>query len=380
MKDAHLIRNCVLLSLPTAALMFLGAYFLAFVVPVIQKNEREAVKSASRDVAEQLKEGAVAPDFRWKYEAGVEEGGEWAAIFPASMTWKAWGAKGQMGRYGWGWRDIEGGRVVWVRTDGVTALGKLTDIGETDYALWLWTACPLLMAALLAATVFAVRRMHAYAKVRDDFLAAAAHDLATPLSVMRYMICHDHDEAFSLCDKMVRLVGNITDFVSLGGRVREPSAEPFCIGDAFDEAYCVFEKDYADEPSGPVKILGDRDLTVLADMGLATQILWNLLGNELKYAAPFGEVSVEFRAEKGFVCIEFADEGEGMSEEEMAHAFDRYWRSKSESTVGKGGFGLGLCTSRENARRMGGDITVGRNGDRGCVFTLRLPAEGRTDT
>ena len=68
MKDAHLIRNCVLLSLPTAALMFLGAYFLAFVVPVIQKNEREAVKSASRDVAEQLKEGAVAPDFRWKYE------------------------------------------------------------------------------------------------------------------------------------------------------------------------------------------------------------------------------------------------------------------------------------------------------------------------
>ena len=365
-----------MLSLPTAALVLMGAYFLAFIVPVIQKNEREAARGAARETAERMKEGSLPPDFAWKYGKGVEGGGGWAAAFPASMTWKAWGAVGHIGKYGWGWRDMEGGRVVWVRTDSETALGKLTGIAETEYAVWLWTACPLLMAALLAATVFSVRRLHAYAKVRDDFLAAAAHDLATPLSAMRYMICHDRDEAFALCDRMVRLVGNITDFVSLGGRVREPSAEPLCIGDAFDEAYCVFAKDFADEASGPVKVFGDRALTVMADSGLVTQIMWNLLGNELKYAAPFGGVSVAFRAEGRFVCVEFDDEGKGMGDGDMAHAFDRYWRAKSSATAGKGGFGLGLCTSRENARRMGGDITLKRSAAGGCRFTLRLPAEG----
>ena len=138
----------------------------------------------------------------------------------------------------------------------------------------------------------------------------------------------------------------------------------------------VFAKDFADEASGPVKVFGDRALTVMADSGLVTQIMWNLLGNELKYAAPYGEVSVVFRAERGFVYAEFADKGKGMRDDEMAHVFDRYWRSKSSAAAGKSGFGLGLCTSRENARRMGGDITLKRSAAGGCRFTLRLPAEG----
>ena len=75
----------------------------------------------------------------------------------------------------------------------------------------------------------------------------------------------------------------------------------------------------------------------------------------------------------GFVRAEFADEGQGMTRRQMRRAFNRYYRARTALESGKGGFGIGLCTSRESARAMGGDLTVRQNEPRGCVFTLTLP-------
>ena len=107
---------------------------------------------------------------------------------------------------------------------------------------------------------------------------------------------------------------------------------------------------------------------------MTLQILWNLFGNDLKYAAPYGKVAVRFAAEGQFVKVEFVDEGQGMSSRQMKKAFDRYYRAKTVLESGKGGFGIGLCTAREFARAMGGDLTVHANVPHGCVFTLSLPA------
>ncbi len=107
---------------------------------------------------------------------------------------------------------------------------------------------------------------------------------------------------------------------------------------------------------------------------MAVQILWNLLGNDLKYAAPFGRVSARFFRDGSFAVVELADEGKGMSRREMSRAFDRYYRAKTILECGKGGFGIGLCTAREFAEAMGGSLEVRANVPRGCVFTLRLPS------
>ena len=62
-----------------------------------------------------------------------------------------------------------------------------------------------------------------------------------------------------------------------------------------------------------------------------------------------------------------------MSKQQMRKAFDRYYRAKTVLESGKGGFGIGLCTAREFARAMGGDLTVRANAPSGCVFALTLP-------
>ena len=94
----------------------------------------------------------------------------------------------------------------------------------------------------------------------------------------------------------------------------------------------------------------------------------------MKYAAPYGMVSVRsfVRGEK--VVVELADEGPGMAAAEMRQAFDRYYRAKSVLKTGKGGFGIGLTTARDFARAMGGDLTIKANTPSGCIFTLTLLA------
>ena len=232
----------------------------------------------------------------------------------------------------------------------------------------------LVLAFLTAMTLGSFRR---FDRERDDFVAAAAHDLTTPIVAMRRLIGRNDEEAKRLNERMSLVVGNLKDFLRLGSKRREPVVSRFDIVALAHEAYALFEGDYEDTESGAVNF----DLTrldggiaeVAADETMTLQILWNLFGNNLKYAAPYGKVGVRFFVEDDAVIVEFADEGMGMTSVQMRRAFDRYYRAKTVLETGKGGFGIGLCTSREFARSMGGELSVRANEPKGCVFTLRLP-------
>ena len=231
-------------------------------------------------------------------------------------------------------------------------------------------------------TFFGVRFLVNYVRARDDFVAATAHDLATPLVAMRMMIGRDDGEAKNLNERMIRLVENIKDFLRLGGRRAPPKPSRFDFLKAYGEAYSLFREDYRDLFGGEdVEVAvapGTADaggaVWVCADETMTVQAVWNLLNNDLKYAAPFGRVRVEVRRDGDFVRAAFIDEGKGMSKREMARAFDRYYRAQPVLKSGKGGFGIGLCTAREFAEAMGGALTLTANAPHGCVFTLSLPA------
>ena len=195
---------------------------------------------------------------------------------------------------------------------------------------------------------------------------------------------------------MIRLVTNIKDFLRLGGKRPKPQRDEVNLVQCYEEAYALFREDVRDVTDGsdiPVAMGTDPteplkngtfagpvpNFVAVGDETLVVQILWNLIGNDLKYALPYGPVRVRFFREGGVVCVEFADEGQGMSKCEMARAFDRYYRAKTVLESGKGGFGIGLCTAREFARSMCGDLSVRANSPHGCIFTLSLPAAKEGD-
>ena len=358
MRERRFLFNCVLICLPAVALCAAGIYFLVFEVPRIRTNERARTTREYRRLAEDL---AAQPEVGHSHPS-------------RPVGWRQTGRISFGGKnLAWGHVPSGDGRLVWV-DDGERTRAIATDaVGFPAIGAWLTGAIAVVLVLFAVLTACCLRFFILFARERDDFLAATAHDLTTPLVGMRYMIGRDDDEVRRINERLLRLVENITDFLKCGGRRSAPRSEAFRIGDAYAEAYRLFAADYAEEVSGPVTVSGDPSLAVCADEMLVVQILWNLLGNDLKYAAPHGRVCVNFSATDDFVIVALADEGQGMSRRQMRRAFERYYRARTVLVSGKGGFGIGLCTAREFARAMGGELTVSPNKPTGCVFTLSLP-------
>ena len=381
--DHRILRSCVFLCLPTLAALLFGLYFFLFDLPDLARESERRYFSELEDAARVLANGEGVSDFVWERGKGVVAGDVevFGRIFPHDMTWKDWDPMDKASRKKemWGFRDIPEGRIVWGRgIDGrdMFVYGAFTDISRRNWALALAIFGGFVFAVLVFTTFVGVKFFLDYIKSRDDFMAATAHDLTTPLVAMQYFIGRDDKEAALLCERLSRLVSNIKDFMRLGGKRPQPLCEEFDLAEAYNEAYELFKEDFRDFYDGDdVDFVceGNEPIVVYADRTLTVQILWNLLGNDLKYAAPYGMVSVRsfVRGEK--VVVELADEGPGMTAVEMRQAFDRYYRAKSVLKTGKGGFGIGLTTARDFARAMGGDLTIKANTPSGCIFTLTLP-------
>ena len=383
--DRRLSCSVALLCLPTAAAVALGAWIAAFELPEIVRSEKARASAETEQAAGRLRSGAAAPEFTWVRGKGVVSGsaGEYGA-FPADMTWRQWNPdnKSAKSKEMWGWRPLpDGRRLVWSRGTGMesnTVFAAPADIAERDFGTAIAALLALFAAALAWTTFIGVKYFTGYVKSRDDFLAATAHDLKTPIAGMRLTIGRDDASAAILNERLLRIVANICDFLRLGGKRPEPRSETFSLADAYCEAYTLFREDYEDLLPGGVPVsfeeCGEESLYVRADRTMAVQAMWNLLGNDLKYAAPSGPVEAVFSRRGGFAVLELRDKGPGMKPSEMKKAFDRYYRAKTAMESGKGGFGIGLCTAGEFAASMGGSLSVAPNVPHGCVFTLSLPA------
>ena len=347
------------------------AYFLIDKVPEFERNEQRRVQQEYREKAVEAKESGAGAEFDFE-KSGLKRGG-------FKITKEPWG-------YG---RDF-----IWYFRGGKAYRLQVEPVKGFGFRTVFYPIGVLVSLLFIAMTVFGVRYFWKFVKSRDDFLAATAHDLTTPLVGMRMMIGRADGEAKRLNERMILIVNNIKDFLKLGGKRRKPELKPVDIVTLTKEAYQLFAADYEDSDGGEVefsipdgaaetappqdraqnKTAGRGRLApALADETMALQILWNLFGNDLKYAAPYGKVTVRFAQEAGVVRVEFVDEGQGMTSQQMKRAFDRYYRAKTVLESGKGGFGIGLCTAREFARAMGGDLMVRANEPKGCVFTLVLP-------
>ena len=91
----------------------------------------------------------------------------------------------------------------------------------------------------------------------------------------------------------------------------------------------------------------------------------------MKYTPEGGNVRVSSKAFEMFVCIEVADSGMGIAEEEIAKIFQRFYRSGQVSD--EQGVGIGLYLTREILKEQGGYIKVSSKPGEGSVFSVFLP-------
>jgi signal transduction histidine kinase/heme exporter protein D len=112
---------------------------------------------------------------------------------------------------------------------------------------------------------------------------------------------------------------------------------------------------------------------VAGDAERIRQILINLLSNAHKYTPQGGQIWLTVRAEDGWVRIDVQDNGIGLSPDEQAHLFDRFFRAQQPATQGVEGTGLGLPITRLLVEMHGGQITVTSAPGAGSTFSFTLP-------
>jgi two-component system, OmpR family, sensor histidine kinase MtrB len=115
--------------------------------------------------------------------------------------------------------------------------------------------------------------------------------------------------------------------------------------------------------------LDAADVVAWTDRRRLERIVANLVGNAVTHGGR--DVRVRVARDGDWAVVEVADSGPGIDPEFLSRAFDRF--SKADRSRSSGGTGLGLAIARENARLLGGDVTVASRPGEGAVFTLRLP-------
>ncbi len=126
-----------------------------------------------------------------------------------------------------------------------------------------------------------------------------------------------------------------------------------------------------------IEVLQDIDpevTTIFADPVRLRQILWNLLGNALKFSSRGGKLWVSLRRRGDYAEFAIRDNGMGIAPDFLGQLFNRFSQADSSSTRHHGGLGLGLAISSSLCRMMGGTIKAESPGKGlGATFTVSLP-------
>ncbi len=224
-----------------------------------------------------------------------------------------------------------------------------------------------------------------------NLVADIAHDLRTPLAVMRSELEGMQDGVVELDDAglgrlhgevmmLSRLVGDLRTLTLAEGGGLSLRREETQIRPLLERGAQAFGARAAQANVSLSLYLVDDALTAFIDPDRITQVLNNLLDNAVRYAAP-GSVELGAKAEEEHVKVWVRDHGPGLSPDKLGRAFERFYRGDASRTRQKdgsglgGGSGLGLSIAKALVEAHGGTLDARNHPEGGAVFTLVLPRE-----
>ena len=214
------------------------------------------------------------------------------------------------------------------------------------------------------------------------FVADASHQLRTPLAAMRLRLENLEPDVHGAAaedlegalDEVARLSRLVDGLLALTRAEQSPSSPSAIAVDAVIDGRCDAWDAFAAEKH--VRIAADVDGAPVARAtpGRLEQVVDNLLNNALEVAPEGSAVRLAVADRGPWVELRVSDEGPGMSPEERACAFDRFWQSGGARKEGRpnGHFGLGLSIVRELVVGDGGDVALEPSATGGLEVVVRM--------
>jgi signal transduction histidine kinase len=119
--------------------------------------------------------------------------------------------------------------------------------------------------------------------------------------------------------------------------------------------------------------LPDQMPTISGDKEMLKAALINVLGNAVKYTPDSGSVSLSLKETPETILFEIQDTGFGISQEDLPHIFDKFFRSENNQVAEQTGNGLGLAITAEIIKNHNGFIEVTSEPGKGSNFMITLP-------
>ena len=231
-------------------------------------------------------------------------------------------------------------------------------------------------------TILMKRRIEEEAnKAKLQFFTNISHELRTPLTLIadpvNYII---HDDNLNSQQRsmlqivqrnvlvLIQLVSEILDFRKVQNGKMELRLSDFNLAESMKQwikLFCVSaqKKHIAISMDAPDTIM------LRADQDKIERICYNLLSNALKYTSEGGEITLTAKEENGRVMISVADNGCGISSDELPYIFDRFYQAKNAGR----GTGIGLAIVKAFTELHHGEVSATSIEGKGSTFTIHVP-------
>ena len=222
---------------------------------------------------------------------------------------------------------------------------------------------------------------------QQQFLADAAHELKTPLAVLRM---HWENEinnpqlSLTVKEKLVQDIETISRLTHLINSLLLISRTEIDHGN-FDKAPVhmdellrdiISDMQYlANEKSQQINIVQLPAIVCLGDFTRFYQLFFNLIDNAIKYTPEGGQIWVASRRDGDWCVFEIRDNGAGIEAKHVPHIFERFYRVQKDRARKTGGSGLGLTICELIVRSHGGRIEMESEQGAGSTFRVFLPAQ-----
>ena len=222
-------------------------------------------------------------------------------------------------------------------------------------------------------------------RAKTEFFSNVSHEFRTPLTLLLGPLealsaqvspgspqAQQVELARRNALRLLKLVNTLLDFSRIDSIRREASPEPIDLAAYTADLAGVFRS--AIEMAGLRLVVDCQPLErpVNVDREMWEKVVFNLLSNALKFTTS-GEITVRVGAIDGQAELLVADTGVGISERDLAHVFDRFYRVREPAARTQEGAGIGLALVKELVAMMSGEISVSSTPGRGTAFTVRIP-------